>query len=88
MSLLKYAKGTNTYISQDFPKATRYIRKKLWLSSVEERVNGSKVSLQYNKLFVNGNVYIWDTKTSTRQPILSTRASVAAKATHGTAGPV
>ncbi|CAN7984287.1 unnamed protein product [Ixodes pacificus] len=53
-------KGTNISIGEDFSFRVRSIRKLLWGSSQSNREKGDKVYLSYDKLKINGEVYIWD----------------------------
>lgn len=53
-------KGSQISISEDFSYHTRQIRKKLWKSKSSIRSEGGRVSLVYNKIRVNNEMYRWD----------------------------
>lgn len=53
-------KDTEFSIGEDFSRKLRETRKKLWDSAKKNRENKDKVSLAYNKLFINNRVFIWD----------------------------
>lgn len=53
-------KGSSLSISEDFSYSTRQIRKCLWESAKENRINKDKVSLVYNKLKINDDWYVWN----------------------------
>ncbi|XP_037574418.1 uncharacterized protein LOC119456665 [Dermacentor silvarum] len=50
-------KGTNFSVTEDFSSRIREIRKKLWQSLSEEKANGAKVKLVFDKLFVDGAMF-------------------------------
>lgn len=56
----KKLKGTNIYIGEDFSYRVRSVRRLLWNSSRANRERREKVYLSYDKLKINGEVYIWD----------------------------
>ncbi|XP_072144716.1 uncharacterized protein [Dermacentor andersoni] len=62
-------KGTEFSITEGFSFAVRNIRKKLWESSAEERSNGAKVKLFFNKLCVDGTMFAWDSANNARYKI-------------------
>lgn len=62
-------KGTEFSIGEDFSRKLRETRKKLWDSAKENRENKEKVSLAYNKLFINSRVFIWDDEKNERVEI-------------------
>lgn len=62
-------KNTDYSIGEDFSRKLREIRKKLWDSAKQNRENKDKVSLVYNKLFINNRVYIWDDEKNDRVEI-------------------
>ncbi|XP_077551771.1 uncharacterized protein LOC144165971 [Haemaphysalis longicornis] len=53
-------KGTEISVSEDFSKRLRDLRGKLWRSAAEEKANGAKVLLSFDKLKVDDKVYTWD----------------------------
>lgn len=58
-------KGSQVFISEDFSRRVQLVRKELWNSIKHTRKPEDKVSLRYDKLIVNSEVYTWD--ESTRQ---------------------
>ncbi|XP_070390823.1 uncharacterized protein [Dermacentor albipictus] len=63
VSILKHCtklKGSGFYISKDFSRSTREIRKKLWDRTKEYRRRQERVSLVYDKVRVNGQLFAWD----------------------------
>nr|XP_037284777.1 LOW QUALITY PROTEIN: uncharacterized protein LOC119177400 [Rhipicephalus microplus] len=53
-------KGTKISVNHDFCKATIAKRSKLWSHSNDFRAQGRKVSLDYDKLRVDDDIYEWD----------------------------
>lgn len=68
-------KGTNIFISEDFSKNIRDTRTKLWRSTAEERKTGSKVSLHFDKLKVDGKLYVRDALRNCRTELSQSTAS-------------
>ncbi|XP_070388864.1 protein unc-13 homolog C-like isoform X2 [Dermacentor albipictus] len=68
-------KGTEIAISEDFSKKIRDIRAKLWRSAAEAKDSGSKVSLIFDKLKVDGKLYVWDTLRNCRVELSQSTAS-------------
>lgn len=62
-------KGTAYSINEDFSKRINEIRKNLWSSATEEKRQGSKVKLIYDKLKVNDTMYAWDENRKARYPV-------------------
>lgn len=62
-------KGSVISVTEDFSMRVREIRKKLWLSSSEERNNGAKAKLVFDKLAIGDTMYAWDEVTNTRHKI-------------------
>lgn len=56
-------------VTEDFSMRVREIRKKLWLSSSEERNNGAKAKLVFDKLAIGDTMYAWDKVTNKRHKI-------------------
>lgn len=56
----KKLKGTNISIGEDFSQRIRDVRKKLWDSAKPNRENNDKVSLSFDRLFINDCAFIWD----------------------------
>ncbi|XP_075530132.1 uncharacterized protein LOC142563465 [Dermacentor variabilis] len=53
-------KNSNISVGEDFSIRVRNIRKELWNSSKSNRNRGKKVTLVYDKIKINGQVYVWD----------------------------
>lgn len=53
-------KGTRISIGEDFSLHVRSVRGLLWKSSLSNRNNGERVSLSYDKLKINKELYVWD----------------------------
>lgn len=62
-------KGTPLSISEDFSKRLREVRAHLWHSALNARAKGTKVRLSFDKLKVDGKVYIWDPVKNARRDI-------------------
>ncbi|XP_050030536.2 uncharacterized protein [Dermacentor andersoni] len=63
VSILKHCtmlKGSGFYISEDFSRSIREIRKKLWDRTKEYRDRQERVSLVYDKVRINGELFAWD----------------------------
>lgn len=69
LSCCNKLKGTPISISEDFSKRIRDIRSNLWRSAAIERANGTKASLSFDKLRLNGRIYTWDPDKRTRVEI-------------------
>ncbi|XP_077512934.1 uncharacterized protein LOC144124150 [Amblyomma americanum] len=61
-------KNSDLSIGEDFSRKIRYIRKKLWDSAKPNRDNGDKVSLSFNKLYINGQAFVWDSENAVKVP--------------------
>lgn len=69
ISILKQGsklKGSDFSIGEDFSRRVRDVRRKLWAISKLKRDKKEKVSLVFDKLFINSNVYTWDTEKDER----------------------
>lgn len=53
-------KGSAFSVSENFSRAVRDVRKKLWLQTKENRDRHEQVRLVYDKVNVDGRVYRWD----------------------------
>lgn len=53
-------KNTSFSIGEDFSPRIRDIRRKLWNSAKENREKKEKVSLVFDKLFINNQAFTWD----------------------------
>lgn len=62
-------KGTNFSVTEDFSSRIREIRKKLWQSCSEEKANGAKVKLVFDKLFFDGAMFGWNEENDERYRI-------------------
>ncbi|XP_077511941.1 uncharacterized protein LOC144122734 [Amblyomma americanum] len=61
-------KNSDLSIGEDFSRKIRDIRKKLWDSAKPNRDNGDKVSLSFNKLYINGQAFVWDSENAVKVP--------------------
>lgn len=71
VSILRHCsklKGSGFFISEDFSRHTRDIRKKLWDRTKEHRDRKERVSLVHDKVRINGELFAWD---SERQDIIA-----------------
>lgn len=59
-------KNTLVIVSDDYSKKTVEKRRQLWNTARQEKRNGDKVRLVYDKLFVNDVAYVRDSVTNTR----------------------
>ncbi|XP_077560609.1 uncharacterized protein LOC144175401 [Haemaphysalis longicornis] len=66
-------KGTNYSIGEDFSKRLRELRRKLWQSSKENRDNGDKTSLIFDKLYINKKAYVWNDEKNDKVPVQKKR---------------
>lgn len=57
-------KGSSFSIGEDFSWRVRNIRKKLWNYAKARKESGDKVSLSYDKLRINDDLYRWDDETN------------------------
>nr|XP_054917733.1 uncharacterized protein LOC129380525 [Dermacentor andersoni] len=62
-------KNSNISVGEDFSIRVRNIRKELWNSSKSNRDRGEKVTLVYDKIKINGQVYVWDEHKGARVPV-------------------
>ncbi|XP_072142794.1 uncharacterized protein [Dermacentor andersoni] len=53
-------KNTEYSIGQDFSLRVREVRRKLWASAKTNREKHDKVSLAFDKLYINNVAYVWD----------------------------
>lgn len=66
LSCCSKLKGTKIAISEDFSKIVCDTRQKLWHSAAQDRAEGLKVSLIYDKLKVDGKLFVWDSQHNRR----------------------
>ncbi|XP_075742505.1 protein partner of snf isoform X2 [Rhipicephalus microplus] len=66
LSCCSKLKGPKIAISEDFSKIVCDTRQKLWHSAAQDRAEGLKVSLIYDKLKVDGKLYVWDSQHNRR----------------------
>uniref|UniRef100_A0A147BGB8 Putative myosin light chain kinase n=1 Tax=Ixodes ricinus TaxID=34613 RepID=A0A147BGB8_IXORI len=59
-------KGTKISINEDYSKRVVELRKNLWNSTAEERKNGAKVNLVFDKLWLNNVLYAWNEVSNER----------------------
>lgn len=62
-------KGSEYSVSEDYSKRIRDVRKKLWQSASQEKNNGDKVKLVFDKLSINGDMFGWDNAKNKRYKI-------------------
>lgn len=72
-------KGTAISISEDFSARVRDLRKKLWQSAKEDRDNGAKVTLVFDKLKIDDDLYVWDEAKNARVSLRRARHDGRAK---------
>ncbi|XP_077501139.1 uncharacterized protein LOC144111926 [Amblyomma americanum] len=59
-------KGTQFSVNEDFSKRVVEIRKNLWNSCADERKNGVKAKLIFDKLKIKNTLYAWNEETKQR----------------------
>lgn len=64
----KNLKDTGYGISEDFSSRVRAVRKKLWDSTAELRARGTKVTQSFDKIKVDGKLFVWDDTLGSRVP--------------------
>lgn len=64
----KNLKDTEYCISEDFSSRVRAVRKKLWDSTAELRKKGIKVTQSFDKIKVDGKLFVWDDTLGARVP--------------------
>lgn len=69
-------KGTDFGISRDYSEAVRDKRRKLWQFSKTIKKDKDRVSLVFNKLKINKEVYIWDTQANCAKLVSSVASPV------------
>ncbi|XP_077511132.1 uncharacterized protein LOC144121671 [Amblyomma americanum] len=62
-------KNTKYVISEDFSPRVQSIRKKLWNSAQQQKANGAKVGLFFDKIKINGKLFRWDETLEERVPV-------------------
>lgn len=62
-------KNTEMYITEDFSQNVREVRKKLWDSTSENRKRKEDVKLVFDKVSVNGTMYVWDKEKNDKVPL-------------------
>lgn len=60
MSCAKKFKGSEYSVDQDYSTETRNVRKRLWEYAKIQEADKSKIKLKYDKLILNGKVFIWN----------------------------
>ncbi|XP_077494377.1 uncharacterized protein LOC144105034 [Amblyomma americanum] len=72
LSILKQCsklKDSGFSIGEDFSLAVMNVRKKLWDRTKEHRDRKEKVSLVYDKVKINGQLFMWDSESSDIVPV-------------------
>ncbi|XP_049267962.1 uncharacterized protein LOC125756943 [Rhipicephalus sanguineus] len=59
-------KNTAISISEDYSQKVCEVRRKLWASAKENRERGDKVSLAFDKLYINNVAYVWNEEINDR----------------------
>lgn len=59
-------KGSQLSISEDFSAPVRALRSKLWRSLKAEWERGDKVTLAFDKLKINDQLYVWNEAENSR----------------------
>nr|XP_037287721.1 uncharacterized protein LOC119180694 [Rhipicephalus microplus] len=72
-------KGTAISISEDFSARVQDLRKKLWQSAKEDRDNGAKVTLVFDKLKIDDDLYKWNEAKNARVSLRRARHDGRAK---------
>ncbi|XP_077553111.1 uncharacterized protein LOC144167823 [Haemaphysalis longicornis] len=62
-------KGTDISVSEDFSLVTREKRKKLWESTSEIRKAGGKVTMKYDKIKIDDELFEWNDAENKRIPV-------------------
>ncbi|XP_065286334.1 uncharacterized protein [Dermacentor albipictus] len=71
-------KGSSFSIGEDFSWRVRNIRKKLWNYAKARKESGDKVSLSYDKLRINDDLYRWDDETND-VALIQTHSAISSK---------
>ncbi|XP_070388030.1 uncharacterized protein [Dermacentor albipictus] len=74
-------KGTGLSIAEDFSKRVRDTRRKLWNSAKTNRQRNEKVSLVFDKLYINNRAYVWSDEKEDKVPLNEKRVEVATAGT-------
>lgn len=62
-------KGSNYSVGEDFSARIRNIRKNLWNYGKSRKEAGEKVTLSYDKLRINGELFSWDEEKNEAVPV-------------------
>lgn len=62
-------KNTNISIGEDFSRRVRDVRRKLWASAKPNRDKHEKVSLSFDKMYIDKVAYVWDDEKNDRVPV-------------------
>lgn len=68
-------KDTVLSIGEDFSRRIREVRKNLWQRSKIHRDKGEKVYMAFDKLYIDGQTYVWDNEAGDIKPIQKTSAA-------------
>ncbi|XP_070378419.1 uncharacterized protein [Dermacentor albipictus] len=74
----KKLKGTGISIADDYSKETVTKRKLLWNSAQDERKQGKRVRLDYDKMFIDGDMYSWDDEKNRRVKLRRNKSTLSA----------
>lgn len=66
-------KNTTISITEDYSRKVREVRRKLWASTKENHEKGDKVSLAFDKLYIDRMAYIWSEEKNERIPVKKKR---------------
>lgn len=68
-------KDTALTIGEHFSRRIREIRKNLWQRAKVHRDKGEKVYMAFDKLYIEGQAYVWDSETGDIKPVQKTSAA-------------
>ncbi|XP_064472398.1 uncharacterized protein LOC135386414 [Ornithodoros turicata] len=68
-------KGSTISVSEDFSKKVQHVRKLLWNSCLDDRKNGAKARLVYDKLYLNDKPYCWDLISGSRREYVAAKTA-------------
>lgn len=72
----KKLKGTGISIADDYSKETVAKRKLLWNSAQDERKQGQRVHLNYDKLFIDSDMYSWNDEKNRRVKVRHNKSTL------------
>lgn len=62
-------KGSEISISEDFSARIRDVHRKLWKASADNRSNGKKVALLYDRIKIDDNLCAWNNTENKLMPL-------------------